>query len=305
MPAILLLSLWLAALGGLAYVALTSMRTARIRRRLFDTPESTSPPAGTDGDTQGRLTRWLYLAGYRSSAAPTIFVLSTLFLLFLGGTAAYALLRTNILRDLMAMIQSVPGDVLDILIPFVEIAPWLLMAILAAIPWLIVRAARRRRVREIEQDLPLVLDLLSTLAEAGLSFDAALDRVMAGQPRNRPLAQEFRTFRAETLSGRSRIQSFRSLARRIDVPSFSGFISAVVQAEQIGAGVAAVLRRQADDNRSRRRERAFEMAMTLPVKRLIPLAICFLPGIMLWALGPSLFQLVEFVDAFTRNRGVR
>ena len=54
-------------------------------------------------------------------------------------------------------------------------------------------------------------------------------------------------------------------------------ISALLQAEQIGSGVAEVLRSQADDLRQRRRERAIEFSMALPVKLLFPLVICFLP----------------------------
>ncbi len=66
-----------------------------------------------------------------------------------------------------------------------------------------------------------------------------------------------------------------------------------------------MLRRQADDVRDRRRERAIEAAQALPVKRLVPLAICFLPGIFVWALGPSFAQFFQFVSVFTRHGGGR
>ena len=46
------------------------------------------------------------------------------------------------------------------------------------LPLLVVRAARRRLVTAVEQDLPLVLELLATLGEAGIGFDAALARVL-------------------------------------------------------------------------------------------------------------------------------
>jgi tight adherence protein C len=79
----------------------------------------------------------------------------------------------------------------------------------------------------------------------------------------------------------------------------------MVQAEQTGAGVARDLRVQADDVRNRRRERAMEAAMSLPVKRVVPLVVCFMPGVFAWALGPAFYQLIQFLDAFTRNRGLR
>ena len=67
-------------------------------------------------------------------------------------------------------------------------------------------------------------------------------------------SQEFRTFQAEVLAGRPRVECLRRIARRLDVTSVTIFISALVQAEQIGSGMAEVLRSQADDLRQRRRE---------------------------------------------------
>jgi pilus assembly protein TadC len=87
----------------------------------------------------------------------------------------------------------------------------------------------------------------------------------------------------------------------VNVPWFGIFVSALVHAEQVGAGLAATLRAQADDLRSRRRERALAMAMAVPVKLLFPLVTCFLPGIMIAALGPIIFQIVQVLDQFTRS----
>lgn len=78
------------------------------------------------------------------------------------------------------------------------------------------------------------------------------------------------------------------------------FVSAIVQAEQVGAGIAQVLRQQANDLRDRRREDAMAMAMSLPVKRLFPLVICFLPGIFVAALGPTAYQFFQHIDTVLR-----
>jgi tight adherence protein C len=84
--------------------------------------------------------------------------------------------------------------------------------------------------------------------------------------------------------------------------SVSIFVSAVVQADQLGMGLANVLRTQADDMRSRRRERAVTFSNALPVKRLFPLVICFLPGLFIWTLGPLFLQLFQLADTFVRVR---
>ena len=72
----------------------------------------------------------------------------------------------------------------------------------------------------------------------------------------------------------------------------------MVQAEQLGMGIARVLRQQAEDVRNRRRERAIAFANSLPVKRVIPLVICFLPGLFVWTLGPAFVQLFKIADSF-------
>jgi pilus assembly protein TadC len=182
------------------------------------------------------------------------------------------------------------------MLPVIYVGPWILVTILASVPTLLVRAARRSRVREVERDLPITLELLATLSEAGLGFDAALQRVLESQPADRPLAEEFRIFQMEILAGRPRIHSLRRLGWRLDVMPLTIFVSALVQTEQVGAGVSDVLRRQADDLRARRRENALTVAAALPVKLLFPLVICFLPGILVATLGPTFYQIFQFLD---------
>ena len=75
--------------------------------------------------------------------------------------------------------------------------------------------------------------------------------------------------------------------------------SAMVQAEQIGSGVANVLRGQADDLRQRRRERALEFSMALPVKLIFPLVICFLPAILVFTLGPAFYDFFRLADTYS------
>ena len=149
---------------------------------------------------------------------------------------------------------------------------------------------------------PSRLDLLATLSEAGLGFDTGLARILETKLGDHPLARDFRSYQADLLAGRPRIDALRRFARRIEVASISILVSALVQAEQLGTGIAQVLRRQADDLRSRRRERANAFAMTLPVKRMFPLVICFLPGIFVWPLGPAFAQLFQMANSLLQGQ---
>ena len=105
------------------------------------------------------------------------------------------------------------------------------------------------------------------------------------------------TFRRELLSGMSRTNAWRRMQKRIEIPSISVFVSAMVHTEQVGGGLSGVLDHQAEDVQSRRRERALVQAQALPVKLVFPLVLCFLPGIFVWTLGPAFFQFLQVLDS--------
>jgi tight adherence protein C len=273
------------------------------RQRLPATSEMPAVLAATPA-LSGWLGRWLYRAGFRHSQAVPVFVASAAASLAAGLAVAFGFTLSGLQARMEQNIVLVPGGVGETFLPVVWIAPWLLLLMIAGAPWLIVRRARRLRMELVEQDLPLALELLSTLSEAGLGFDTALTRILKTRLAGRPLAAEFRMFQADLLAGRARTESLRRLSERIDIPSVSIFVSALVQAEQLGMGIARVLRQQADDVRARRRERAIAFANALPVKRVVPLVVCFLPGLFVWTLGPAFVQLFKMAETFIQMRNL-
>jgi tight adherence protein C len=264
---------------------------AAARRRLDEHLEAGRAPVDVDEDDVGSgLRRWLYLAGYRRRDAVAAFYLCMAVALAAGIAVAFAF-RAFVMATLGAWLASMPGNLANLFLPLIVLMPWLLLVTVAITPVLAVRARRRRIVREIEQDLPITLELLATLSEAGLGFGAGLTRILDSETDPRSLAQELNQFRVESLAGMPRTRCLRRLARRVEVPSMSTFVSALVQAEQMGAGLAEVMRHQADDLRNRRRERAFLLAQALPVKLVFPLVICFLPAVFVFTLGPAFHSL--------------
>lgn len=270
--------------------------------RLFTEPvDLTERP---DGDTAlaGWLRRWLFLAGYRQPIAPTAFVISMLVALGIGLATAAVILGSGRMSELFSILAGFPPPLGDLMLPIVYVAPWSVLLILVLLPWSLVRRARRQRMESVEQDLPISLELLATLSEAGLGFDAALARVLDSVMADRPLAREFRTYQSDLMAGRTRVDSLRRLSRRLDIASVAILVSALVQAEQLGSGISQALRRQADDLRDRRRERANAFAMALSVKRMVPLVVCFMPGIFVWTVGPALTRLFQIADAYMKVR---
>ena len=258
-------------------------------RRLYEQDDT---PAG---DSDSAMARWLSRAGYRRPNAPVVFATATVASILIGiGVSQFY--RLVLLQRLSEAVAAIPGSTADVLIAVLRGGPWLLFLLTSIVPTLIVRARRRTRVRSIERDLPLALELFATMAEAGLGFDASLAKIIRAQSGKRPLSAEFLNFQHDMLAGIPRTQALRQLARRVDIQSLTTFTSALIQAEQVGASLAETLQHQADDLRHRRREMALLQAQALPVKLVFPLVICFLPGIFASTLAPVLYQVIQMAN---------
>jgi tight adherence protein C len=148
-----------------------------------------------------------------------------------------------------------------------------------------------KRRKEMEQQLPDVIDLLVISVEAGLGFDAALGRVIQNVPGQ--LAREFQRTLQETRVGVSRTDALRNLTARTDVDDLNTFVLALVQADQFGVSIARVLRVQAEEMRIRRRQRAQEKAFGAPVKLIFPLIFFIFPALFIIILGPAAISIYE------------
>lgn len=138
--------------------------------------------------------------------------------------------------------------------------------------------------------LPDTLDQMTIAVEAGLGFDAALQK--AATNGRGPLAEELiRTLQDQSI-GRSRRDAYRALELRTNSTDLRRFIRAISQADAFGISVADVLRVQAKDMRVRRRQRAEEQAMKVPVKVVFPLVFCILPVLFIVILSPAVIGIV-------------
>lgn len=295
--------------GGLVF-GLVGIRRNRARMRL----DAGSHPVYASGEIipvddeddllpehRTFMRRWLSRAGYRSPLAPAIFSLWMVAALAMGIVVAAVSSALGLFRTLAFALVDVPGDFAELFAPVLQMGPYLLLVIVSMIPIIHVRSRRRKIVEAVQRELPLVLELLATLAQSGLGFDSAVTRI-AGEERGvATVAKEFEIFQRETLSGVPRVRCLRRMADRIDVPTFSTFISSLVQAERAGFGLGEVLRHQAEDLRNRRRENALMKAQALPVKLVFPLVLCFLPALFVLTLGPAFYTFFQLTDSVTRS----
>ncbi len=153
------------------------------------------------------------------------------------------------------------------------------------LPDLLLKNKADKRQADILKSLPDVLDQITVGVEAGLGFDAAMART--AKSTEGPFAQELMRTLQHVSAGLSRAEALRGLANRNKVPELRQFVGAILQAEQYGVPMAQVLRVQAAEQRRRRRQRAEEKAMKLPVKVLFPLVLCILPTLFIVLIGPA------------------
>lgn len=149
------------------------------------------------------------------------------------------------------------------------------------------------RKKAIRMALPDTLDLLTISVEAGLGFDAALKKVV---DRTRgPLADEFRRMLKEIQLGSTRKEAFQNISKRTEVEELDSFILAMLQADIFGISIGKVLRVQASEMRTKRRQEAEEIAMKAPVKIVFPLVFCIFPALLAVVLGPAAISIYESI----------
>jgi tight adherence protein C len=149
----------------------------------------------------------------------------------------------------------------------------------------------KARQKAILLAIPDTLDLLTISVKAGLGFDAALGKVV--EKTQGPLTDEFRRTLAEVRIGKARRDALREMVARTNVPALTNFISAIIQAEQLGVAIARVLEVQSEQLRIQRRQRAEEMAAKAPIKMLFPLVGCIFPSMFIVILGPAMILIFK------------
>lgn len=164
-------------------------------------------------------------------------------------------------------------------------------------PDLCLKLVTNRRAAKVQSALPDLIDLLVISSEAGLSLDAALNRVSREMARSAPaLAEEFYLAALEIRAGAGRPSALKNLAKRIHIDDLYGLVSMLVQADKFGTGLADALRIQADLIRTKRVVRAEEEAAKIPTKILLPLILLIFPAMMIVLLGPAIIQTMQAFD---------
>ena len=168
----------------------------------------------------------------------------------------------------------------------------LVAAVLAIVgPSFFLKQMAKNHQLGIKRQLPDAMDLLSVCIEAGLSFDAALMKV--SEKMSGPFIDELLIVYREIQMGRTRRDALQTLADSTTVDELKTFVSALIQAEQLGIPINNIMQTQAEQLRETRKLEAKEKGMKSSIKMLIPMLIFIFPVVFIIILGPTIMNIIE------------
>ncbi len=203
---------------------------------------------------------------------------------FVGIWAACVLFMTGFILFAVITVGMTVGPLQAFMVLVFGIVGWMLPRI-----WLSGRVKARQK--EVVKSLPDALDLVTVCVEAGLGLDAALARVASWS--DGPLADEITRMLRDITMGKLRREALIELTERLEVEELTSFVNSVIQAEQLGVGIAQVLRVQSEQIRTRRRQKAEKAAHEAAIKMLFPLVLFIFPAFILVILGPAGIRITQ------------
>jgi len=287
-PAVLLATLLVALpLGYLAWSLLSvDRRSQRAMREMLAL--GTDPAELTRRERSSLLER----AGHRLTPAAYVRKLDRL-LALAGRPASLPLGRVLAAKPLLGLLGALLGFWISANspTPILKLVGIFVFLLGYFIPDLLLYSKGQERQKTMQLELANTLDQMLISVEAGLGFEGAMAR--AGENGKGPLAEELIRTLQDMQVGRSRRESYVALAERTNVPELRSFVQAVVQADTYGIAISRVLRVQAKVMRVKRRQRAEEKAMKLPVTILFPLLFFIFPVLFIAILGPAVINAID------------
>ena len=155
------------------------------------------------------------------------------------------------------------------------------------------RRVRARQLR-LRAALPDGLDLLVVCVEAGLGLDQALLRVSQELQRaHQEFSDELQLVSTEMRFGKTRTDALREFGRRTGLEDIKGLVSMLIQTERFGTSIAQSLRVFSEELRTKRRQRAEEMAAKISIKMVPVLVLFIFPALMIVVLGPAIVTIMR------------
>ena len=160
--------------------------------------------------------------------------------------------------------------------------------------WLRMKTSARKN--KIAEGIPDALDLLVVCVETGMGLDAAMNRVAKEiKLSNEVLSDELNILSLETSGGKSRQDALRGLAVRTGIEDIHSLVTLLIQTDKFGTSVAQSLRVFSDSFRTKRFQKAEEIAAKLPVKLVLPLILFIFPCLFVVTVGPAAIRIYQAI----------
>ncbi|MES0200036.1 type II secretion system F family protein [Mesorhizobium sp. M0011] len=220
----------------------------------------------------------LFRAGFYKSSAPVIYTLCRLAAVCIGFLAMYALLS----RVLPAQLPGL----------FAFLGSALIGLGCIVIPSIALDRFENRQKQTYRRGFPDFMDMMITCADAGMSLEAAVERVgseLAGT--HKWLGIQLAIMNLQLRAGKPLREALRELSDRIGLDEARALAVLFRQSEELGTSLTDALRVYSDEMRSQRILRAEERGNALPVKMMIPLGLCIFPVVMMVVMLPVVIRM--------------
>jgi tight adherence protein C len=240
-----------------------------------------------DLDKVTEMRKHLIKAGYRHPNAPAIYlgirIITAFVFTFSYSLYIFILGSLNTLTLLAAFALAIFGFFLPVKILQVKI---------------------KSRQESLDRALPDIIDLFVICMDAGLSLNAALQRVseeIFGVYRD--FSDELQIVAGELRAGLPWDESFANLGKRTDVQSIRSMVGLMIQSNKLGASIGDALRHHADFIRTQRILRAEEKAAKLTIKMIFPLLFFIMPSMLIVAAGPGILHIFDWFTTSDMHQG--
>lgn len=232
--------------------------------------------ASADPNNVVKLRQQLMQAGYLDPSAVGTYFLSRFIMLGVGSVLALA----SVFVFEMSLLN------IDTYMVIVGGAGFGYMA-----PTLYLGQMCKKRISEYRSGFPDFMDLMIVCSDAGLSVEAAIDRVAHEISKSYPaLSQNLILVTLELRAGRSIDEALRALADRLNVDEVRSFATLIKQSKELGTSLSGTLKVFSEEMRHKRMSVAEEKAHSLPAKMTIPVTMCILPTVLLIAVIPTIVK---------------
>ncbi|WP_425374783.1 type II secretion system F family protein [Mesorhizobium tamadayense] len=220
----------------------------------------------------------LFRAGFYQSSAPIIYTLGRLGVVCLGFLGSYMIL-SSILPPQWP--------------PFIPYAASALFGLAClVIPSVMLDRFENAQKQIYRRGFPDFMDMMITCADAGMSLEAAVERVsneLAGT--HKWLGIQLAIMNLQMRAGKPLREALRELADRLGLDEARALAVLFRQSEELGTSLTDALRVYSDEMRSQRILHAEERANALPVKMMIPLGLCVFPVVLMVILLPVIIRM--------------